>query len=274
MAKRTRKPPVKPEKRLEWLHRVDNEGETLVHISESDGFDIRTVRKQIEAARLERDVQRARTEVLRDTLVAHYHDLLETVQSIDKQISDYGVVSMGKEQPLMFGLQQHMPRSPLWENLRKWNRTVTELNDLLQVIPNKIREVIETDGRLNRIASYGAGGVTSVAVEVLVFQMKAWARDWQGLHMQDDIHVERTPEGKLRMRYGFASFGELEDEGSVEVIKAVLTDLEPKLRLSPEYLELGKLYGRLRRLGIAIREVVTLIRLRRIVPGKCKYCPL
>ncbi len=274
MAKRTRKPPVKPEKRLEWLHRVDNEGETRVHISESDGFDIRTVRKQIDAARLERDVQRARTEVLRETLVAHYHDLLETVQSIEKQISDDRSVSVGKEQPLMFGLQQHMPRSPLWENLRKWNRAVTELAGLLEVIPNRIREAVEADGRLSSIASHGASGVTIAAVEVLVFQIKAWSRGWQGLHMQDDIHVERTPEGKVRMRYGFSSFGELEDEGSVKVIKDVLTDLESRLRLSPEHLELEKLYGRLRRLGIAIRETITLVGLRRIVPGKCKYCPL
>ena len=57
MAKRTRKPPVKPEKRLEWLHRVDKEGETLVHIAESDNFDIRTVRKHVEAARQEIEPQ-------------------------------------------------------------------------------------------------------------------------------------------------------------------------------------------------------------------------
>ena len=274
MAKRTRKPPVKPEKRLEWLRRVERDGETLSHIAETDDFDMRTVRKQIEAARLERDVQSARTEVLRDTLVAHYRDLLETVQSIEKQISDEGTVSMGKEQPLMFGLQQHMTRSPLWENLRKWNRTVTELAGLLEVIPNKIREDLKSDGRLSEIVSHGAGGVTESAVEVLVFQMKAWARGWQGLSMPADVHVERTPKGKVRMRYGFASFGELDNEGSVEVIKAVLTNFESRLRLYPEYLELEKLYSRLQRLGTAIRETITLIRLRRIVPGKCKYCPM
>ena len=273
MTKRIKKPPVKPEKRLEWLHRVDKEGETLVHIAESDDFDLRTVRKHIEIARLERDVQKARSEVLRDVLVDHYRDLLDTVRNIEKQMSCEALVSMEKEQPLMLGLRQHMPRSPLWENLRKWNRTLTELAESKDVIRNKVQREIEADGRLNGIVSQGANGVIPAAVDVLVHQVKEWARGREGLKMDRDIHLEKTSEGRVRMRYGFSSFGEIE-ESQVEIIKAVLIDFESGLKDRSEYLEIEKLFNRLGRLKASILEILTVILLRRIVPGKCKFCPI
>lgn len=273
MAKRIKKPPVKPEKRLEWLHRVEKEGETLTHIAESDDFDLRTVRKHIEIARLERDVQRARTEVLRDALVDHYRDLLETVRNIEKQMSGETLVSMEKEQPLMLGLRMHMPRSPLWENLRKWNGTLTELAELGDTIRTNVQKGIEADSRLNGIVSQGANGVIPAAVDVLVHQVKEWARGRDGLKIDRDIHIEKTKDGRVRMRYGFSSFGEIE-ESQVEIIKAVLIDFESGLKDRSEYLEIKKLFNKLGRLKASILEILTVILLRRIVSGKCKFCPI
>lgn len=273
MAKRIKKPPVKPEKRLEWLNRVEKEGETLTHIAETDDFDLRTVRKHVELARLERDVQQARTAVLRDALESHYRDLLETVRNIEKQVYGEALVSLEKEQPLMLGLRQHIPRSPLWENLRKWNRTVIELAELEGVIRNSVEKEIETDGRLNGITSQDANGVIPATVDVLVHQVKEWTRGREGLKMDQNIHLEEVAGARMRMRYGFSSFGEIE-ESCVETIKAVLVDLELRMKNYPEYLEMETLFNRLTRLKTAIGEILTVILLRRIVPGRCKFCPI
>ena len=78
---------------------------------------------------------------------------------------------------------------------------------------------------------------------------------------------------RVKVSYGFSHFGELE-ESSVEIIKAVLIYFESELKHSPEYLEMEKLYGKLGRLKISIGERLTVILLRRIVPGRCRYCPL
>ena len=219
MAKRIKKPPVKPEKRLEWLHRVEKEGETLTHIAESDDFDLRTVRKHIEIARLERDVRKARSEVLRDALEGHYRDLLDTVRNIEKQV--FGESQVSLDIPLMSGLRQHMPRSPLWENLRKWNRTLTELAELEGRIRNNLQHEIEVDGRLNDIVSEGANGVITAVVDALVHQVKEWARGREGLKIDRDNHVEKTEEGRVRLRYGSSRFGEIE-EVQIEIIKTIL----------------------------------------------------
>ena len=270
MAKRIKKPPVKPEKRLEWLHRVEKEGETLTHIAESDDFDLRTVRKHIEIARLERDVRKARSEVLRDALEGHYRDLLDTVRNIEKQV--FSELQVSLDIPLMSGLRQHMPRSPLWENLRKWNRVLTELAELEAMIRNNLQREIKMDGRLNDIFSEGANGIIPKAIDVLIHQVKEWARGRDGLKIDRDIHIEKNKEGRVRMRYGSSSFGEIE-EGQIEIIKAVLIDFESGFKDRSEYLEMEGLFNRLGRLKTNIGEVLTVILLRRIVPGKCRFCP-
>jgi hypothetical protein len=273
MPKRTKKPPVKPEKRLEWLHRVEKEGESLTHIAEADSFDIRTVRKHIDLARLEKDVQRARSEVLRDALEHHYRDLLETVRNIENNVSSESQVSLEKGVPLMLGLRQHMPRSPLWENLRKWNRALTEIADLKAVIRDNLDREIKENGRLNDIVSQGANEVIPGVADALVHQVEEWARGREGLKIDLNISFQKTSEGVVIMRYGSHSFGAIKEE-QVETIKDVLIDFESGLKDRPEYLEMENLFNRLGRLKTSIWEILNVILLRRIVPGRCKYCPL
>jgi hypothetical protein len=272
MTRRIKKPPVKPETRREWLDRVEK-GETPPQIAESDEFDVRTVRKHVELARLERDVQQARSAVLRDALESHYRDLMETARNIENQVFGEAQVSLEKALPLMTGLRQHMPRSPLWGNLRSWDQTLTELTALQDMIRQKLVTSVKDDGRLNTIISRGANGVITAAVEVLLFQMQEWSRGREGLKIDRDIHSGKASEGKFIMRYGFSHFGEIE-EGYIGTIKAVLVDFERDVKQWPEYPQLEKLYSKLARLKKGIGEVLTVVLLRRIVPGKCKYCPL
>ena len=56
MAKRIKMPAIKPETRVEWLKRSEL-GETPPQIAEADSVDVRTVRKHVELARMERDTE-------------------------------------------------------------------------------------------------------------------------------------------------------------------------------------------------------------------------
>ncbi len=77
MRRRTKKPAVRPEVRRQWLRRFEEYGESPPEISKADGYDVRTVRKQIEYAREERELREARAMVLRNDLERHYSDLCE-----------------------------------------------------------------------------------------------------------------------------------------------------------------------------------------------------
>ena len=132
------------------------------------------------------------------------------------------------------------------------------------MIRNNIQKEIEADGRLNGIVSQGANGVIPAAVDVLVHQVKEWARGREGLKMDRDIHLEKTIRGQGENEIRFLHFGEIE-ESQVETIKAVLIDFESELKDRPEYLEMEKLFNRLGRLKTSIGESLTVILLRRIV---------
>ena len=68
--------------------------------------------------------------------------------------------------------------------------------------------------------------------------------------------------------------GESEAKDYVPIVHDVLDDLESSLRDSQEYRDLEKTVAEISRLGTKLREELAVIRLRRIVPGRCRYCPL
>jgi hypothetical protein len=272
MAKRIKMPTIKPEKRQEWLRRSEK-GETAPQIAETDDVDVRTVRKHLNLARMEIDVQQARSIVLKEALEGHYRDLIDTVRSVQSQITAESPVSMEKDFPLILGLKQHMPRSPLWENLRKWNRTLADIAELEAKTPSDIQKKVEGDDRLKKIPSQGGNGVITATIDALVHQVKQWSRGAEGLKLERDYHEEKTGENTISLRYGFSHFGEIDRE-YIEVIKSTIKEHETNMKKSEDYLGLENLVGRQSRLAYNIRDIITTILLRRIVPGKCKYCPL
>ena len=82
MAKRIKKPPIKPEVRRDWLRRNEENGESPPQIAAQDGYDVRTVRKQIDLAKQEREAREARIVVLRDAMQRHYDDLRKYAEEL------------------------------------------------------------------------------------------------------------------------------------------------------------------------------------------------
>jgi hypothetical protein len=67
----------------------------------------------------------------------------------------------------------------------------------------------------------------------------------------------------------------VEDSGRcVEIVHNVLEDLESRMRDWEDYRNLEKTIAEIGRLDRKLREELAIVRLRRIVPGRCKYCPL
>jgi hypothetical protein len=57
-------------------------------------------------------------------------------------------------------------------------------------------------------------------------------------------------------------------------VRNAIGDLESRIKASEEYLSLEKTCVEISRLKAKLREELAIIRLRRIIPGRCKYCPL
>jgi len=273
MAKRIKKPPVKPEMRREWLRRYEA-GELPPKIADSDEFDVRTVRRHIELARQEREVREARSLVLRNALESHYRDLCEVAEKLDSEIASESIISPSlRQDPMLEALRKHLPRSPLWNKLNRWEHVLEEIAKLESDVNRQLREEIEAEPILDPILSAGERGVIPGMIAALTFQTKAWARGDAGLNIEDNFKAEPVEKGFENVGYGFSNMGKVQT-GHVAPIKEVLIHFESRITNWDQYRDMQRLFAELQRLKLGLRDQLTIIIRRRVVTGRCKFCPL
>jgi hypothetical protein len=278
MAKRTRKPPIKPEVRRDWLRRNEENGETPPQIAAKDRYDVRTVRKQIDLAKQEREAREARSVVLRNALERHYDDLRKFAEKLNSEISGASNVPSSPDDDLMeAALRQHLPRSPIWGYMSKRQNLQQRVDEEQQNLERVIEESVKADHRLASLINTSLDGIVRGIVAVLIAEAKQWSHGNIGYSLKDSLVMEPAGEGLVNPRFGFSHMGVMEMEHSekyVKIVHDVLEDLESRLRDWEEYRDLEKTIIEIGRLGGKLREELAVIRLRRIVPGRCRYCPL
>jgi hypothetical protein len=273
MAKRIKKPTVKPEQRDEWLRRYEA-GESPPQIAEKDSFDVRTVRRHIEQAKQEKEVREARLIVLRSALENHYADFCRFAERIEVQIAREEKLPFSlREDRLWSALRQHLPRSPLWIYLNKWDELHEELAGLEEDVIRRLTEMLELDSRLGQISPEGVKSVIPGIAAALARQMKSWAKGSKGLTLDNDFHVQPTGHALINVSYGSIFMNNVIGP-DVKVITDIIRDLESKVTNLEEYTKLQKLFGELERLKRNVRDELAIITLRRVVPGRCRYCPI
>jgi hypothetical protein len=275
MAKRTRKPPIKPELRREWLRRNEENGESPPQIAANDRYDVRTVRKQIELAKQERESREARSLVLCNALERHYDDLRNLAEKLNSQISGLSNVRASQDDDFLeAALRQHLPRSPIWSYLSRLQILHQKSDEQLQRLESTIEQAAKADDRLTPLVTAGLDGVIPGIVAALAFQSKQWSYGNDGLNPKDNLLMEPAGEG---LRYGAFHMGKMDTEHAErykKIVRNVLEDMESNLRSGEAYHDLEKTGAEIRLVSRKLREELAVIRLRRIVPGRCRYCPL
>ncbi len=278
MAKRIKKPLIRPELAREWLRRNEETGESPPQIAAKDRYDVRTVRKQIELVKQEREVREARSIVLRNALERHYDDLRNIAEKLNSQVLELDNIRSSPDDDFKeTALRQHLPRSPIWSHMAKLEGLRSRREEQLQAVKSKVEQMTSTESRLTPLVNAGVNGVIPGIVLALTFEAGQWSHGWKGFNTNDNLIVELTGEGKVSPRYGAYHMGIMSEElfrKHEETLKKVLINLELKLRESEDYRDLEQTISEAGRLQGKLREELAVIRLRRIVPGRCKFCPI
>lgn len=119
----------------------------------------------------------------------------------------------------------------------------------------------------------GVANNTILIVAALSFQAEQWARGLKGLDINESFMEEPAEKGYVNLRYGFAQMGKIE-QGHVVPVKKAIIALESQIRHWKEYADLQKLYTEFQRLKSKLQDELAVIIYRRIVSGRCKYCPI
>lgn len=277
MARETKKFRITPEQRLDWLRRYED-GESPPSIANKDQVDVRTVRKHIELAKQETEVKEARSMVLRNALERHYQDLCDYARTLATYPSGEAPGAQGPySEHMRNALRQHISRSPIWGYLNQRDGLEQRIAQLTKEIDNRIGDLVRSDSRLSTGLTEGYSGPIDGPIEALKFQARQWAKGYRGLDIEENLRTEPAGEGFVNFRYGAFGLGTVEQDHLrtvSKVIREVLQDWESRLKELEELKKLEKCLLDLSRVEKNLNDEIAVITLRRVVPGRCHYCPL
>ena len=280
MSPREKKPPIKPDKRQEWLARCEG-GESPPKIAAADGVDPRTVRKHIEIAKQEKERKEARASVLRSALERHYADLCRYAEGLGGQFSaghftesDHSVTpAVQYELQLATALRQHIPRSPIWGLLNQQTKLRASEVQLTKEIERRIEESVASDPHLLTALTGEENGVIPGLIAALSAQAQQWIQGWFSLNVEDNLKAKPAESGFVDLSYGAYNMGVVKEE-HVELVRTVILDWTVRIKEWDVFHGLEKDLRDLGRVEKNLRDEIAVIALRRVVPGRCRYCPL
>jgi len=278
MKKRIKKPPVTPEQRREWLRRSEG-GESVPEIASNDDYDVRTVRRHVEHAKQEREVKEAKATVLRNALERHYEDLCSFAERLDPKMARNITKppSPTDENFMETSLRQHLPRSPIWSYLANRQKLQQESAELVTEVKERIERTVRAERRFDPLLSAGLSEVVPGIIEALAFLVERCSLGFKGLNVEVDLRTEPAGEGLAQLCYGFLRMDIVKSEDAeryLNILRKIIKYLEQEITKWEVFNNLRETKDEIDRLERKLHEELAVIRLRRIVPGRCKYCPL
>lgn len=264
MPKPKNKPAVAPELARQWLKRLEEDGETPPQIAKKDHYDVRTVRKQIEKVRQEREKREARLTVFRNALEEHNNDLVSFASRIDEEVSQFSVSSSTKLDRLYKALRQHLPRSPLWKAIDKLDDMSGEIITLRRLLEEKLQVKVDTEMLGLEKTKIFPDSITGV----LLHRLEIPKEELLPALKRNPVH-----EGETEIRYGGWNCAVGPNYQTPQAEKFV-SDLVAQAMVLPESADMRQQLDQRRKVIETIREELATIKLRRLVPGQCKYCPI
>jgi len=244
-------------------------GQTPPAIAEVEGYDVRTVRKQLNMARQERERGEARLAVLRSALERHHEDLVDFANKLDSALKSRSIETVARliDDPLCSALREHMPRSVIWRRLSRWDKVSQEMETSARKGAGKLVRKLES--RTKNI-----DGVEVDSAELtgsLSRQLLKWVQSGKievetpGIHAAEDDRVQ--------LYYGGRRAVEVSLKGKIDMIKLLKQIIKTGEKL-PELKSIQDSWTELGEIGDNICQELEIVRYRRIVSGECRFCPI
>jgi hypothetical protein len=274
MVKRIKKPLVQPNKGRDWLRRYEEEGQSPPQIAKADGYDARTVRRQIDIEREKRERKEARLMVLRQAMEQHYNDLCSFARRLLSEVSsDDGSLWSMKDGYMWSALKEHLPRSPIWKNLDKWEETQDKIKQLREDVSKSLESLIQPESLMKSAPAAIQGGKSiQDLLSASIINSSFLAKQETGVSEADFTHSSKDGEStNIELKSYFIA--RIPNDRVSEFLTEVINILN-KVTAMPEYLQMKDLLREREKAYKIIQDELTIVIFRRVVPGKCKFCPI
>jgi RNAse (barnase) inhibitor barstar len=256
--------------RREWLLRHD-EGAEPQDIAKEVGFDTRTVKKAIHHAQQQREFIEARSHVLRTALEKHYDDISQFAKDLKAAFylptsfrsGPGGLDDYLQQNPLMAALREHLPRALLWKHIAAWDNAKEAYVQSVHSLSDRISKELNKSTTFRKdISKKEVDELCKLVDDDFGFHFLAIYRGEKGLVTTESKHSDT----------GIA-FRKSDLTRLPEDKQGWLNKLIVNAQNWDETKAFQQAVERLGRAQEGISQELDTIALRRVVAGKCKYCP-
>ncbi|HEY4711600.1 MAG TPA: hypothetical protein VIH69_02815 [Dehalococcoidia bacterium] len=261
---------IQPEQRLKWLKRFED-GESVFKIATDANVDHRTVNKHIKLARSEKELIDERGRVMRNALTQHFSDMLSIIDIILALLDTGEPVELsGDDEFIQDALRQHIPRSTIWPLLGNWNSYVNDFTSLKAEIREKLEKTVSSEVTLAALNENKSGELFRRMMSALKADEKNHGRPEQDIkftakaEIANLLHVLSTV---------FTVFAIL-DERELAVAQTALSKIQGEMEAWDEFTTLENQYHKLADVRTKLKEALRILKWKRVVPGRCRICPM
>ena len=139
-----------------------------------------------------------------------------------------------------------------------------------------IEEALNADNRLPRLVMWGLDRVVPVFTINLTEELRSWVGGATKSHLIDNLRFENAHDGASNVFLGtelLGIIGPTHTNDSQKILRAIYSDMESQFKGSKSYQELNAITSEIRSNDTKLNEALAKLRLKRIVPGHCDYCP-
>ena len=261
---RGKKPGVSSYERRRWLEQLDA-GKGITEIARAAKRDIRIVKRHIEVAREEVMKGNARKEFLLSLLQRHMDDLLDEVGRLKSVVSLRipRTLEPGRARQKYYdALKEHLKKFSLKRLLESYEEIVSEADQLKQRI---IDQLLSSENELK--ATLPEKAKTHSWIESIVDELISGFVPDESVYTQKK-QSDGTYEIKFKNRnLTRVTLSKKNTEAAVESHKKLVS-------LTHEYeTEVDEYRQRRNDIAETIADELDVIAMKRLVPGRCRYCP-
>lgn len=265
---RGRKPAISPYERRRWLEDLEG-GKGITEIARAASHDIRTVKRHIEVSRDERQLTQVTHDFLLGRLQQHQKDLLDEVQRLRRAVARRPPRPVEPNEPhelkIHEALKEHVKRLRLRSVLESYIHAVMEYEKARDGVNKKLSEA--EAGLVSRLQEKLRYSWTPSVVETLEHGAPlrgSSARPY--LENKESSGTYRPSWGE----YSLTSFP-VSEAGMRTIFEAhrkLLALAEAYVPIFEDHLKM------LRERATQLIDELDVLALRRLVPGRCRYCPV
>lgn len=267
MTNSKKKKGISPQEGRRWLQKLES-GEGITSIAAGDHTDIRTVKRHIEIAREEGQAALARRDFLLKRLELHQEDLLAEVVHLQQLLARHAPTRLTPDDPvpkIFDALNEHIKRLPVKKQMDEWEGLLAKYLAFKESVSSELGN--EESGLVSAIP--GEPVLYPWTPGILEVLESAFSFEESGRNYR----MEPLDNGKYKVSWGDRILTRLgvTDEQAARVIEAHKELVTLAEKYLPEFQEYSQQF---KKLSDQLVDELDVFNIKRVVPGRCRYCPV